>query len=111
MSNRFDLPQDSKLAEKLIDGQAKTTHMKIKSGWLGRFFGSTSNTSLYIVGLISLLLLLCAVIYTFIPDNYRSSSLSVERLWTIVLPVLTTLIGFLFGQGSRSNQQLDSKDE
>ncbi len=105
MANKFELPQDTKLAQKVIDGEARTARMRIKSGWLGRFFGDTGNTSLYIVGLICILLLLCAIAYTFIPDTWRNTSLSVEKLWTIILPVLTTLIGYLLGYSTRQGQE------
>ena len=97
MANKFELPTDTGLAKKVIDSESKHKQLKIKAGWLGAFFGDSKNVGLYIVGLISLILLLTATIYTFIPDNYRSTSLSTDKLWNIVLPVITTLIGYIFG--------------
>lgn len=108
MSNKFELPTDTGLAKKVIDSQSKHTQLKIKAGWLGTFFGDGKNVGLYIVGLISLILLLTSTIYTFIPDDYRSKSFSAEKLWNIVLPVITTLIGYIFGF---SNNSKLSKDE
>jgi hypothetical protein len=103
MANKFELPTDTGLARKVIDSQSRHTQLKIKAGWLGAFFGDSTNVGLYIVGLISLILLLTATVYTFIPDTYKSTSLSAEKLWNIVLPVITTLIGYIFGFNNNSS--------
>jgi hypothetical protein len=108
MANKFELPTDTGLAKKVIDSESKHTQLKIKAGWLGSFFGDGKNVGLYIVGLISLILLLTATIYTFIPDGYKSQTFSAEKLWNIVLPVITTLIGYIFGFNNNSNS---SKEE
>jgi hypothetical protein len=102
MANKFELPTDNGLAKKVIDSESKHTQLKIKAGWLGTFFGVGKNVGLYIVGLISLILLLTATAYTFIPDDYKSKSFSAEKLWNIVLPVITTLIGYIFGFNNSS---------
>lgn len=104
MTNKFELPEDSSVAKKVIDSESRKAHAKIKAGWLGAFFGDSKNVALYIVGLISLILLLTATIYTFIPQNYRPSDLSTPKLWSIVLPVITTLIGYLFGYNSAQDK-------
>lgn len=108
MASKFELPADTGLAKKVIDSESKHTQQKIKAGWLGAFFGNSENVGLYIVGLISLILLLTATIYTFIPDIYKSETLSKEKLWNIVLPVITTLIGYLFGS---NNKQANGNNE
>ena len=97
------------LAKKVIDSESKHTQLKIKAGWLGAFFGDSNNVGLYIVGLISLILLFTATIYTFIPDTYKSASLSTDKLWNIVLPVITTLIGYIFGFNNKSAQPNDQE--
>ena len=108
MANKFELPTDTGLAKKVIDSESKHTQLKIKAGWLGAFFGDSKNVGLYIVGLISLILLLTATVYTFIPDSYKSTSLGTDKLWNIVLPVITTLIGYVFGF---NNKTTDSNNE
>lgn len=109
MSNKLELPNDTGLAKKVIDSESKHKQLKIKAGWLGTFFGDSKNVGLYIVGLISIILLLTATIYTFIPDTYRSTTLGVDKLWNTVLPVITTLIGYIFGFNNRSTSDNDEK--
>jgi hypothetical protein len=100
-NNKFELPEDTSLARKVIDSETKMNELKMKAGWLGAFFGSTNNAGLYIVGLVCLILILTATIYTFCP-NTSTNALSAEKLWTIILPVITTLIGFIFGSSTKS---------
>ena len=109
MASKFELPTDTGLARKVIDSESKHTQLKIKAGWLGVFFGDSKNVGLYIVGLISLILLLTATIYTFIPDTSKSVSLTADKLWNIVLPVITTLIGYIFGFNNKI--KLDNNNE
>jgi hypothetical protein len=104
MANRFELPQDTGLAKKVLDNESKKSELKIKAGWLGQFFGITNSVGLYIVGLICLILILVTTVYTFFPDTSTSTSLSAERLWTIVLPVISTLIGYIFGSSKNGNK-------
>lgn len=108
MANKFELPKDTGLAKKVIDSESKHKQLKIKAGWLGAFFGDSKNVGLYIVGLISIILLITATVYTFIPEYYKSSSLGTDKLWNIVLPVITTLIGYVFGF---NNKATDNKNE
>ncbi|MDI9340260.1 MAG: hypothetical protein QM534_06775 [Sediminibacterium sp.] len=108
MANKFELPEDTALAKKVIDHESKKHELKVRAGWLGQFFGVTKHVGLYIVGLICIILILTATIYTFFPDNSKPTSLSSEKLWTIVLPVITTLIGYIFGvsqKNEKSNEE------
>ncbi len=102
--SKLELPENTSLAKKVIDSDTKKASLKIKAGWLGAFFGDSKNVGLYIVGLISLILLLTATVYTFIPNNYKSADLPTDKLWNIVLPVITTLIGYLFGFNNKNNK-------
>lgn len=103
--SKLELPEDPGLAKKILEAEHKKATLKIKAGWLGTFFGDGNNVGLYIVGLISLMLLLTATIYTFLPDSYRSVTLKPGELWNLVLPIITTLIGYIFGFSNRLNRE------
>jgi hypothetical protein len=59
---------------------------------------------LYIVGTIALGILLIALVYTLTPEKYRSADFGLKELWSLVLPVEMTIIGYLIG--SRSKETL-----
>lgn len=107
MPNKFELPTDTGLAKKVIDTESKHKQLLIKAGFLGKIFGYNENVGLYIVGLVCVLLLLSAVTYTFIPEDYKSQSFSTEKFWNIVLPVITTLIGYFFGFNNKPKNNIE----
>jgi len=99
--NKIDIP-DPKVASKIIAANAESEKRRAELGFLGKFFGSGENVRLYIVGTIALGLLLVALVYTLIPDRYRSADFGLKELWTlVVLPVESTIIGYLIGSRSR----------
>ncbi|THF81647.1 hypothetical protein [Cohnella fermenti] len=101
--NKLEI-QDPKVASKIIAANAESEKRKAELGVLGRFFGSGENVRLYIVGMIALLILLTALAYTMIPDRYRSAEFGLKELWTlVVLPVESTIIGYLIGSRSASS--------
>lgn len=94
--------QDPKVASKIIAANAETERRKAELGILGRFFGSGDNVRLYIVGTIALGILLVALAYTLTPDKYRSPDFGLKEMWTlVVLPVESTIIGYLIGSRSK----------
>ncbi|MFC4811793.1 hypothetical protein [Paenibacillus sp. GCM10023250] len=101
--NKIEL-QDPKVASKIIAANAENDKRKAELGFLGRFFGSGENVRLYIVGTIALGVLLIALVYTLTPDRYRSPDLGLKDMWTlIVIPVESTIIGYLIGSRSKEN--------
>ena len=101
--NKIDIP-DPKVASKIIAANAESEKRRAELGFLGKFFGSGENVRLYIVGTIALGLLLVALVYTLIPDRYRSAEFGLKELWTlVVLPVESTIIGYLIGSRSRDS--------
>lgn len=101
--NKIDIP-DSKVASKIIAANAESEKRRAELGFLGKFFGSGENVRLYIVGTIALGLLLVALVYTLIPDRYRSADFGLKELWTlVVLPVESTIIGYLIGSRSKDS--------
>ncbi|MBW5448829.1 hypothetical protein GE107_22570 [Cohnella sp. CFH 77786] len=94
--------QDPRVASKIIAANAESERRKAELGFLGKFFGSGENVRLYIVGTIALGVLVVALVYTLTPERYRSPDFGLKEMWTlIVLPVESTIIGYLIGSKSR----------
>jgi len=70
--------------------------MELESGFLGKFFGSSSNAPTNIAGIIALLLTVACISLLFFPSNIPA----LEFL-KLVLPVITGVLGYLFGKGTR----------
>lgn len=101
--NKLEI-QDPKVASKIIAANAESEKRKAELGFLGKFFGSGDNVRLYIVGTIALFVLLIALVYTLTPETYRSPGFGLKEMWTlVVLPVESTIIGYLIGSRSRDN--------
>jgi hypothetical protein len=101
--NKLEI-QDPKVASKIIAANAESEKRRAELGFLGKFFGSGDNVRLYIVGTIALSVLLIALIYTLTPETYRSPSFGLKEMWTlVVLPVESTIIGYLIGSRSKEN--------
>ncbi|WP_127495109.1 hypothetical protein [Paenibacillus glycanilyticus] len=99
--NKIEI-QDPKVASKIIAANAENDKRKAELGFLGKFFGSGENVRLYIVGTITLGVLIIALVYTLIPDQYRSPNFGLKEMWTlVVLPVESTIIGYLIGSRSK----------
>lgn len=69
--------------------------MRLDTGWLGGFFGSASRAPTSIAGIIALLLTLSCIVSLFVPTNISS-----PELWKLVLPVITGILGYLFGKST-----------
>jgi hypothetical protein len=72
------------------------TRMSLESGFLGKFFGAATNAPTNIAGLIALLLTLSCIVSLFFPSNIPA----LEFL-KLVLPVITGVLGYLFGKSTR----------
>ncbi|QHT61007.1 hypothetical protein GXP70_14310 [Paenibacillus lycopersici] len=99
--NKIEI-QDPRVAGKIIAANAENDKRKAELGFLGKFFGSGENVRLYIVGTITLGVLLIALVYTLLPDQFRSPDFGLKEMWTlVVLPVESTIIGYLIGSRSK----------
>jgi len=99
--NKIEI-QDPKVASRIIAANAESEKRKAELGFLGRFFGSGENVRLYIVGTIALGILLIAFVYTLTPEQHRSPEFGLKEMWTlVVLPVESTIIGYLIGSKSK----------
>jgi hypothetical protein len=60
--------------------------MNLQAGW---------NVPTFIAGAIAVLLTLACILSLFLPTNIPSS-----ELWKLVLPVITAILGYLFGKST-----------
>jgi hypothetical protein len=97
--NKIEIPTDPQLATILVNHQQQ--ERLIQAGTLGRFFGSNENVRVYIVGLIALLILIVGLVYTVIPDSWRSQGFPISNMWGVISPILTTIIGYLIGSKAK----------
>lgn len=76
----------------------RSKKMDLEAGWLGRCFGASVNAPLNIAGLMVVLLVGSGVAVLFIP-----STIPAAEYWEIIVPLLTLVMGYIFGKGSHSN--------
>jgi len=69
--------------------------MTLDAGFLGRFFGSSTNAPTNIAGIIALLLTIACISLLFLP-----SSIPALEFLKLVLPVITGVLGYLFGKSN-----------
>lgn len=68
--------------------------MYLEAGWLGRCFGTGSNATVNIAGLALVLLFGIGIATMFL-----QSSLSAAEYWKFAAPLISGIIGFMFGKG------------
>ena len=98
MANQLKLPEDTELAKQIINNNNEKEKRDL--GTLGRLFGSSSNAPTNIIGVITFTLIIVGIIYTFIPDTWKSCS--TYQFWTLILPVITSMIGYFFGVNGKN---------
>ena len=74
----------------------RSKEMDLEAGWLGHCFGTSKNAPLNIAGLIVVLLLCAGLAVLFFPSN-----LTAVEYWKIAVPLITLVLGFIFGKGGR----------
>lgn len=89
----------SRLFGKQMDYTHEIEKINRENGLLGKIFGSSPNVPTYIVGAVSTVLVLTLCIYTFFPKEGTSPT----ELWNIIIPVLTTILGYIFGSSSNKD--------
>jgi hypothetical protein len=88
------LPNDPKIANLLLESE-NTKHRQ-DLGWLGRCFGAKENLVVYVVGFVCILLVGVSGL-AFCLDKETG-----QRMFEKTLPVITVVIGYLLGHGSKA---------
>lgn len=74
----------------------RSKEMSLQAGWLGRIFGAKHNAPLNIAGLAVLLLVGSGVLVLFC-----QSAIPASEYWKIIVPLVTLVMGYIFGKGSK----------
>lgn len=79
--------------EKEPDKNWQLENRKIDIGWLGKFFGTGENASVYIAGVIALVLTVAGIVCLFIDCKVPP-----EKFWAYSAPVISLSLGYIFGK-------------
>jgi len=71
--------------------------MNLDAGVLGRFFGSAASAPTNIAGFVVCLLTVICVVVLFLPSNVPAG-----EFIKLILPVITLVLGYLFGKNIRA---------
>lgn len=74
----------------------RSKEMDLEAGWLGQCFGSSANAPLNIAGLFVVLLVGSGISVLFL-----NSAIPAADYWTVIAPLLTLVMGYIFGKGSK----------
>jgi hypothetical protein len=89
------LPNDIKIATKLIDAEIQSEANKVNVGLLGKLFGGKGFSSINITGLILLILILFLIVFSFF--GIETDALTRKDILMFILPAITTIVGYFFG--------------
>ena len=106
MSN-FDfskLPDDKELAKKIIDNESQADKERRNNGFLGKIFGHKDSAPFYITGIVLISLVLFLIFYMFLGNDTETTTK--KDVMTAILPVITSIIGFFFGQKEKSKSDI-----
>ncbi|MFB2803571.1 hypothetical protein [Shewanella seohaensis] len=67
--------------------------LDLDAGFIGKFFGISNSAAINIAGLVALLLVISGIAVTFL-----DSKIPPENFWKIIIPVLSVILGYLFGK-------------
>jgi hypothetical protein len=74
----------------------RSKEMDLEAGWLGKCFGGSAKAPLNIAGLLVVLLVGSGISVLFI-----QSAIPALEYWKIIVPLLTLVMGYVFGKGSK----------
>ena len=93
----LSLPKDKDLANKMLDNDREKFKNSIEIGWLGKIWGSPKTSPNNIAGFTIVLLLLLGIVWTIFSKDFDSA----KSLWSIITPIITLALGYLFGEKSK----------
>lgn len=93
----LSLPKDKDLANKMLDNDREKFKNSIEIGWLGKIWGSPKTSPNNIAGFTIVLLLLLGIVWTISSKDFDSTKI----LWSIITPIITLALGYLFGEKSK----------
>jgi len=102
MANKFELPQDPKLAGKVLETEhaARIAEM----GRLGIWFGSRDTAIIYIAGLVILISILAALFLALGDDGHSAVRADMAKAFAALA---FSALGYMFGSSGRRNNHQD----
>jgi uncharacterized membrane protein HdeD (DUF308 family) len=73
----------------------ESKQMDIDAGLIGKIFGTSQAAPINIAGFIAIVLTMAGVLSLFI-----DATLKPDELWKIIVPILSMILGYLFGKKS-----------
>ena len=83
------------LPEEIAKEALKNENEKNKTGFLGKFFGSTDNTAIHIAGTIAFILVICGIVVCLSSIYFGKDC---EQYWKFAAPLITSCLGYIFGK-------------
>lgn len=94
-----NLPRDKEIAGEIIKGHNQHTQTALEMGILGKWFGVSSNVSLYVAALVAVSSAFCFII--LMVDAKSQNVLNFKESKEGLLTLFTLSSGFLFGKSFR----------
>ena len=96
MSYRIgELPDDTALAKKVIEGHTAYETTRMQQGWLGLVFGDVANKSGNVAGFAIVVAFMMMLALMFAPV----AAALAEKLFVFFGGVITLALGYMFGKG------------
>jgi hypothetical protein len=86
--------KETYLKLKEMDIESEMRLKKLESGWFGLLFGSSKNASVNVAGLIVIFAVIAGILSFF-----QEAAVTTE-IWKYITPIITAVLGFLFGKRS-----------
>lgn len=98
------LPKDKELAVKVLDNASSLDKLRAERGWLGGIWGASSHVPNNMAAFTIVILVITGIAYTIIKKDMTTDdkALSVKDLWTLITPLITLAIGYLFGDKKKN---------
>lgn len=93
----LNLPKDKDLANKMLDNDREKFKNNIEIGWLGKIWGNPKTSPNNIAGFTIVLLLFLGIGWTILSKDFDST----KSLWSIITPIITLALGYLFGENRK----------
>ena len=77
--------------------------MDLDSGWLGKIFGNRANAPFNVTGFALTILLISGIAKSLLPYESLNALMTPKEYWEILVPLLTLILGYLFGKRSNGN--------
>jgi hypothetical protein len=106
VNNELKLPKDVELAKQVLANNSIIEQQLVNRGYLGKLWGSAQSVPNNIAALTIIILISTGVIYTLLTLLLPADkiSLSIKDFWSIITPLITLAIGYLFGDKTKNKE-------